>query len=465
MNKPLYFLVLVLLTPSLLLGIPFDFDSNGLSDPSSTKVNSTNQLKWSTKINAVEIPLSLAFGSLVDHVAAANYFDQETNLATIDYSGRWNIFKLVGQTGTFIHGATNALYLSGADFDGDGLADAAYSNNVCEQKPSKTFFKLNPLGASPIEISFPTGKGFFYKTYLDTNNDGRDEFCIANPIKSKSTMNGRFQLICYDVLSKQKVLGINLKKLYEAPRPLRNRSGADYILTYRNLSNSTLIRVIDVTGKTIKNIKIELSGKIILGQFQEGSVEQIAVVDTNDRARIYNLETNKIRNLSFPSGAPFDHTNINYFTSASNNYNCFCNTTVIQANGGSCQTTTSNETPDVNTPDTNTPPVLGNNNCDFNRLINDGPDGWLHKPVSDSDGKIVNLTKTSDYPATCRYENPNGSLFRAAYLSSFSNPDRPTWRPIGGGGCREYPDNLIFACQIKSKKYCWNIPDPCSRYD
>jgi len=103
--------------------------------------------------------------------------------------------------------------------------------------------------------------------------------------------------------------------------------------------------------------------------------------------------------------------------------------------------------------------------CDVTRASSDGQGGYVHKPVSDSTGSIVNLLPSSDDASSCRYESASGRVVRQAFTSGRTNGFRETWRPVGGGSCTSFPRNMRFSCQIGRRRVCYRIDNPCERDD
>lgn len=103
--------------------------------------------------------------------------------------------------------------------------------------------------------------------------------------------------------------------------------------------------------------------------------------------------------------------------------------------------------------------------CQSYRASTDGGMGWLHKPVSDSTGSIVNLFPTQDRPSSCRYEQSNGSLITTGYHSGRGNGNREHIRPANRSRCSSFPSNLVVNCSIGGKRVCYKVPNPCQRYD
>lgn len=107
----------------------------------------------------------------------------------------------------------------------------------------------------------------------------------------------------------------------------------------------------------------------------------------------------------------------------------------------------------------------GKYSCQGYRSSSDGGMGWLHKPVSDSTGSIVNLFPTSDRPGACRYERSDGSLITDGRNYGRGNGNREHIRPASGGRCSSFPSNTVLNCSISGKRICYRIPNPCQRYD
>lgn len=424
---------------------PGDFSGTGLSNPAV--IEAGDNLIWKEFQNNELVIIDSGFGVLGNHLANADYTgDGKTEPAVIDNDGKWTVKTEAGES-SFQHTTENALYIAGADFDGDDRADAAISTNSCSKKRSRTEILLNPLD-STTEISFKTGKGYDFKIFADVNGDGRDDLCFATPVLINRVLQKRFKIICKDVLSGEKIAKLNIGKLFEAPLPLKIKNQPDYFVLSRVRRGSTIVKIIDSHGKKITKIKFKSKGTLLIGNYLHLDSQQIILVgETN--SFIYDHKTGLISEVSFPAGIPFDDININIF----NDGKCFCNSGDIIRNNGNC-------------------PIDGNNGnvdlgsvCEVFRDVIDGGYGWLHKPVSESTGSVVNLFPSGERPTACRYERADGSVFQDAFLSSYSNPDRATWRPVNGGRCATFPKPLIVSCALNGKKQCWEVEDPCQRYD
>ena len=103
--------------------------------------------------------------------------------------------------------------------------------------------------------------------------------------------------------------------------------------------------------------------------------------------------------------------------------------------------------------------------CKNKQKVNDGAQGYLHKPVSDSTGSIVNLFKRGQRPSNCVYKTSKGKKITTGNYSGIHNGDRVHIRPANNARCSQFPSNLILECSLNGKRACWQHKNPCSRYD
>ncbi|MCB0317539.1 MAG: hypothetical protein KDD56_02195 [Bdellovibrionales bacterium] len=105
------------------------------------------------------------------------------------------------------------------------------------------------------------------------------------------------------------------------------------------------------------------------------------------------------------------------------------------------------------------------NACKNKQPVNDGDQGYLHKPVSDNTGSIVNLFKKGQRPSNCLYKTPKGKTITTGFFAGIQNGDRVHIRPTNNARCSQFPNNLILECTLNGQRACWQHKDPCNRYD
>jgi|GEM_PF-7082852 len=436
------FFTLVIFNINFLFGAPTDFNSDGISDFASIKA--TNPLSWDTERGPS------TFGSLGDHLASGDYNkNNKTNKAVITSNGTWK-----SPLGEFNFGDLTSLFISGADFDGDNGDDALIIDQNCRNGRKQAYYRLNPFDSAASNTSIKVGtKGSFY-SYADVNSDGRDDLCWSRALKTQKEYNTKFLIKCIDVITNQKLASFRVPKLEGQffPIKLDNNAPDLFAIPVRNkVRKKYLIK--NINGSTISSIMFRGNGIITVGNYSNLPGEEIAFTNKDEKI-IFNPLSNYIYKTAGSEDIVFDDININSFKKL----NCLCTSSKIKKYKG-CKKI-------VETTPTNPTPTQGNGQtCQRYEGITDGPGNWLHKPVSESTGSVVNLFNPNSRPTRCNYLDSNFNVFKSAYFSGDTNPDRPTWRPNGGGHCSSYPKPLIVSCDISGVNTCFNIPDPCVRYD
>jgi hypothetical protein len=424
-----------------------DWDGDGKSDPVAV---AGKKLTWSALINETATPIVSFFGSPTDILVPGDYNgDGITEAAFINSKGVWSIYNPTATpseevtVSTFSHGPSSATYIAGADIDGDGKDDAIYFTNACKSKKMAVKVLSDPLGQR-TPYTLKGGKGNQFATFGDADGDGSDDFCYLNPLKK----TGRFSMYCKNVLTKNRVARFKTGVVYNTPIPVSRGAGIPvYFAIPRIAKGITSVRVIDTNGSLVKSIKHTGEAIVLVGHYTTATgPEQIALA-AGGTLTVYDVASDATSTITAPEGFLLD--DINIAAHQKKLKNCACTTKKMKKNRY-CPTLGGGG---------------GGNKCGKYQGLNDGMGGWVHKPVSDSTHSIVNLVPSSLNTTSCRYEQTNGKKVRDAYTSGRTNGNRPTWRPVGGGGCSSFPNNLVFNCTVDKKTMCWKIPDPCQRYD
>lgn len=445
-------LVGLLLAPTA-WAAPSDFNGDSVSD--RTSVSNTPSLTWYLQNGKELVTIASDFGALGDHIAAADYTgDGIAEPAIITENGRWRAL-IDGQVQGVNFGTSKATYLAGADIDGDGQADAVYHNRQCNSKKVIARGLTKPFRDGARELKIKGGSGRFFTTYADVDGNGRDDFCWLKPEKKRRNFTGKFMMFCKAFASGKRVARFKVGNVRERPLPVASGNGLDWIAlpSIQAKKNRVVVTVRNGNGRRVKKIKFPGTGTILIGNFTNGSgqTEQIALGSEGSMS-VYDIASNSFTSVPAPAGILFDQVNINRF--GNNGDKCVCNTAKLKKGKKGCPNASSGGGGTVS-----------NGSCDVQRGLSDGPLGWLHKPVSESTGSVVNLFSPGDRPQNCQYERKDGSVFTGAYFSGNTNPNRPTWRPNNVTRCSNFPSPLVVACQVGGRKTCWTVPNPCVRYD
>ncbi len=325
-NCLLLFIFLNLFFSSWLFSTPLDYDFDSISNPSVVNANADSSLSWSYLNNAQNVVKSLnSFGELGNNLMPGSYENSETIQAVVNKDGKWSF----ATHSSIDFGVSNSLYIGGGDFDGDSVSDLAYTTRACKKGRSNFKALMNPLTVAINSRKIRVGKGNYFKFFYDADNDGADEICYVLPIKRSGNITRKFKAICKDVLSGRKVKSIKLGKIYSQPQVLRVRNDRDLILINRQRKKKTIFRVLDYNGKVLSNISVQKKGTIVLGNFLNANIEDIAIVEDGNGILIHPL-TKVVSQKEFPSGIPYDHNNFAHFNSVNK---CFCDSGILKKYG------------------------------------------------------------------------------------------------------------------------------------
>ncbi len=322
------FIGTILLVANITSAAPIDYNNDSYSDP-STVVAGTS-LKWDSIIqNETETVLE-SFGQAGQHLVPGKYSSRKTQPATVDSNGVWRI----SNDSSINFGDSDSVFIAGADFDGDDRTDLAYASNACVNINSTFSILTNPLGETPIYREVNATRGANFKTYLDSNNDNIDEICSLLPIKISHKITNKFKIQCTNVISNTSSVRFTVGRVNNVPVRVKVKNQPDLLMIYDQTAAETRFRLLNMQGQVVDRLAINHLGTIVIGNFTSQESEQIAIVDNNGLAKVYDVLIKSISDLTFPDGIPYDQVNIVNFK---DNQDCFCSTKSIARNK-SCRT-------------------------------------------------------------------------------------------------------------------------------
>lgn len=306
--------------------VPLDYDSDSRSNFSSVKINSDNSLGWMYKSGSEDTVSDLAaFGVVGNHLMPGFYAVSETVPGVVTKNGTWRFANGVKRR----FGSDGALFIGGADFDGDTLSDIAYATNACVQRKSTFKTILNPTASSTESTEIPVGAGNQYKFYYDSNNDGRDDICFLKPIKRSRQFTGAFRAICRNALTGTRIKAIRLGKVFAQPQIIRSKNTEDLILLTTHRATKTRIKVLNSSGRRLLSYAVAETGTIVVGNYSTDEIQEVALVKDGS-AIVLNPLTGQEQRITYPAGIPYDLHNIEHF---SDDKNCFCTSQTIRKHG------------------------------------------------------------------------------------------------------------------------------------
>lgn len=405
--------LLVTVTPAK--AVPLDFNSDGVSDFLMVTINNDSTLTWNIySKDGTLLDTVTSFGTNGNHLAPGSWVRGTALLAALQNSStkiQWRVRRNAAQYEILDIGSSKDILVGGGDFDGDSTADAtsiatkgkSYYWRVHFSPLSKSSTRLNRFGRT-------SDSPFFINV-----NRKRDSLAILR--------NGN-KVLLRDVVTR-KTTTINLPSTFSSrPTPVRQRAGHDIFAFIESGSTESTITAINLKGKIIRQTTVPATGTSIVGEFiPTKSGEEIAI-QTSTGFIVVNPVNGTTETISLPSGIPVDEININTFESS----------------------------PDACSDETRNP--------------NDGNEGFLWKPVSDSTGKLAihtprNLTGKISHVDVL---SPQGVALERGVYGGNGNGGRDLFRFSKPG--RSYPDNSSAVVYLDAGcKITYVIPDTSKRWD
>ncbi|MCB9029726.1 MAG: hypothetical protein H6619_01630 [Deltaproteobacteria bacterium] len=358
-----------------------------------------------------------------------------------------------------------------ADYDGDGVTDLAIvQQKEGEGETALTWrIKLSSAGGSDVtEVDFGTVEDRVLSG-CDRDGDGRADLTvirkkqiISQNYDSESSTTDQIGFkpkyaACGDYDGDAESVGdelIAVRKLKNSKPKIRVIK-AGSLLQQRNAKKAQGVLAIDIDGDGIKEVgyyrhKGSNNSQIIVydanGNKQKylvSRIEEITVGAYDESSTIDGVFIKVNSNDSFRL-----HRNIN---SEAENINISDTEGLVAVNQlQKVGQTSSNES-----------------GCDVDREAPDGGGGFLWKPVSDSNGKVVVLTPGGEFHENLRIVKDEQVLETLDYVGNSDNSDsnglRNHFRGDLPGG--SYPNNITVITTLNGQNHCWLISDPGERVD
>jgi len=291
---------------------PSDFDGDGKSDFTSVEILPDGALQF--RARSLESNTLLDLGSLGtsgNHLSAAKWLEaSKTTVGTVAQSGealQWSVQQRSGETTTKPFGRAADTVVSGADLNGNGVADAVVvraSGRRLSWEVAYDFFSTTP---SAIALSF----GFSNEIPLFIRGVGVDALASlsispsgATALRIFNTQTGkarRFRLVRAPLASRPHPLLLSATTTGLAYTQTSSTSTNVY---YQTLNPS------QVAGEVV----INASGTVVVGDFLPSEGEEVAV-HSGTTLFIHDRASNSVVEKQVDSGIAFDEININSFSS------------------------------------------------------------------------------------------------------------------------------------------------------
>lgn len=274
MRKVLFLLAgLVACYQSAWAAVPNDFDGDGVSDRTWVEVAGDKTLTWKTEASTTKVVSTIAsLGSDGDLPIMAQWLSGGTQIGVASLNKtigqiEWSIRDSNGNLVTKAFGESGDLVVAGADFNGNGQADAAVVRLVSGKARWTIAFDLF-ASANPEKktITFgKTGDRAFYARAVDGSST--DWIGITRK-GSRNRSSARLK----EVTTGQVITKSRLPKFASQgnrPRafPIRQPLGPDLLGFTVTNGSGTAVRVYSLDGVAYSSVDLKGTGTTVVGDF------------------------------------------------------------------------------------------------------------------------------------------------------------------------------------------------------
>lgn len=302
-----------------------DVNGDGYSDPTLIAIGDGGALNWTSVSGptATQIKQQSGFGKVGDNITLAPWYTPgAANYGVVTLRSSkivWRALTAEGQISERQFGKSGDTALSGADFDDNGIADAALitskstgltwtiSRNlfkpstqtirvrirgrwVNQKLPNIVNIRFGSSGETPF-FADPAGKG----DWLGIVRAGDRSISYFQPFKRR-TRNFKLNGFAAGELG---------------ALPLKQSGVPDKLLFPIRGAESTTFYLTSFTGSLISQFSIAATGDILVGNFTDNSRPQVAVQSTDGNFIVYTPETNTTNSVAYGAGIAVDSININ----------------------------------------------------------------------------------------------------------------------------------------------------------
>lgn len=262
--------------------VPHDFDGDGISDRTYVEIESDKSLTWSAHLSTTgETRLLGSLGKLGDVNVMAQWLPGGTQIGVASLNEAtglitWSIKNGEGAVVTKSLGQRGDLVVSGADFNGNGTADAAVVRLNGAKVEWHIVYDLFSDQASEEQTVLFGRNGdrvFFARPAADPSKDWIGYVRRGSRTKSLARMMNlaTSAVAQHSRLPKFASVGVRPRAF-----PIRQAEGED-LLGFSTVSGGrTSVKVFSFAGTAISSVMLDGSSSVVVGEYLQNSGFEIA---------------------------------------------------------------------------------------------------------------------------------------------------------------------------------------------
>lgn len=304
------------LASTAVAAVPNDFDGDGISDRTWIQIESDKTLTWNAQLSTSQAQTSLgSLGKAGDVVTMAQWLSGGTQIGVASLNSatneiEWSIRDSAGVVKTKVLGKKGDLVVSGADFNGNGLADAAVVR--LENKKASWLVKFDFFASeTPVEKTFQFGDAGDRVFYARAEAGSSVDWIGITRTGTNSKTLARMMDINSGALKQfARLPRFASQGARPRPFPIRQSSGVDLVGFSVGSGGKTSVKVFSLEGGAVSSSVFEGLGTSVVGEFLQGPGYEV-LYDDGTNAEILNPRLIDITETVPLGGIPVDEINVN----------------------------------------------------------------------------------------------------------------------------------------------------------
>jgi hypothetical protein len=300
--------------------VPNDFDNDGISDLTRIEVQDDQSLLWKAVRSSDSTEVTLGtLGQEGDHLIMGQWLPLATQIGVVseassDDSLVWKILDGSGGVIERVFGKKGDLAVSGADFNGNGVGDAAVARLVNKRVQVEVAFDLF-VEQESVTQTFQFGKAGDRVFFMRLDASGVDWFGVVGKDK-RNRADARMKNLVTQQTQRFRsfpVMAVRGKR----PRPfaVRQDDGTDAVAFETVRGSATALTVFTPQGTRLASTQQSGLGIPVVGNFSADSGYEI-MFQGSEASGMFSPATGEVIEVPFLGGVAVDEINLNVVGSA-----------------------------------------------------------------------------------------------------------------------------------------------------
>jgi hypothetical protein len=302
--------------------VPNDFDNDGISDLTRVEIQDDQSLVWKAVLSSTSLEATLgALGQEGDHLIMAQWLGSGTQIGVVseESGGDGLVWAIIDTGGVKIEktfGKKGDLAISGADFNGNGFADAAVARLAGGRAEVEVAFDL--FAESTVSTQkFKFGKSGDRIFYARMESNGADWLGVVGK-GSRGRADARMRNL---VTGELRRFSRFPKIAVQGSRPrafaVRQEQGADLVAFQSTVGGNTRLSIFSLNGARVASTDVAGTGIAVVGEFTAGAGYEI-LFQGSDESVVVSPSPLQVSQGTYVGGVAADEININVVGTAPN---------------------------------------------------------------------------------------------------------------------------------------------------